>query len=119
MKPANDGRAEQGDAAVRRPMVRVTLNGTTLAESDRTVVVEGNRYFPTSSVKWEFFKENEEHTVCHWKGVASYYDVAAGGSSVQNAAWTYHTPSAAAQQIVEHVAFYGDRVKIELHRMHR
>lgn len=86
--------------------MRATLNGIVVAESDATVVVEGNHYFPPDSVRWEYFTETATHTVCHWKGTASYYTVAVAGESSVDAAWTYPTPSAAAAEIANHVAFW-------------
>lgn len=86
--------------------MRATFNGVVIAESDSTVVVEGNRYFPPDSVKWEHFTQSDTRTVCPWKGTASYYTVAVAGESSVDAAWTYPTPSAAAAEIANHVAFW-------------
>lgn len=77
-----------------------------LAESDETVVVEGNHYFPADSVKREYFRESQTHTVCPWKGVASYYDVVVDGAVNRDAAWYYPEPKAAAAQIKDRVAFW-------------
>ncbi|MEM7338586.1 MAG: DUF427 domain-containing protein [Actinomycetota bacterium] len=87
-------------------MATATLNGTVIAESDTTVVVEGNHYFPPSSIRWEHFSETEHATVCPWKGTASYYDVSVGDATLDNVAWTYHSPKDAAAEILDHVAFY-------------
>ena len=95
------------------PSAKVTLNGKVLAESDETIIVEGNHYFPPDAVDREAFIENERHTICHWKGVASYYDVMADGERAASAAWTYHEPSEAAAGIKDYVAFY--RHKVEVH----
>ena len=92
--------------------MKATWNGTVLAESDDTVVVEGNHYFPPDSVKREHFRESETHTVCPWKGTASYYDVVVGGETNKDAAWYYPQPKDAARQIKEHVAFWRG-VKVE------
>ncbi len=93
-------------------MAKATWNGNVLAESDQGVVVEGNYYFPHDSVHWEFFQPSESHTVCHWKGVASYYDVVIDGQTNRDAAWYYPEPSAAASEIKDHVAFWhGVRVE--------
>lgn len=93
-------------------MAKATWNGKLLAESDEGVVVEGNYYFPKRSVHWEFFQPSESHTVCHWKGVASYYDVVIDGQTNRDAAWYYPEPSQAASQIKDHVAFWrGVRVE--------
>jgi uncharacterized protein (DUF427 family) len=83
-----------------------------LAESDDTVVVEGNHYFPAESIKREHFKESGTHTTCPWKGVASYYDVVAGGEVNADAAWYYPGPKEAAKEIEGRVAFWrGVRVE--------
>jgi uncharacterized protein (DUF427 family) len=87
-------------------MVRATWNGEIIAESNDTVVVEGNHYFPISSVKPGALAESAHTSVCPWKGTASYFDVMAKGEVNANAAWTYPTPSAAAAQIAGRVAFW-------------
>lgn len=86
--------------------MKAIWNGTTLAESDDTVVVEGNHYFPFSSIKREYFRGSDTHTNCHWKGQASYYDVVVDGKVNKDAAWYYPTPSDAAKQIQDRVAFW-------------
>jgi uncharacterized protein (DUF427 family) len=93
-------------------MAKATWNGTVLAESDRTVVVEGNHYFPPEAVRKEHFKPSQTHTVCGWKGTASYYDVEANGQVNKDAAWYYPDPLPAASQIKDHVAFWKG-VKVE------
>lgn len=93
-------------------MPRAIWNDQVLAQSEETVVVEGNHYFPHEAVNWEFFKENETHTVCPWKGTASYYDVVVDGEVNRNAAWYYPEPSNAARQIKDRVAFWRG-VKVE------
>jgi uncharacterized protein (DUF427 family) len=93
-------------------MPRAIWNGAVLAESDRTVVVEGNHYFPTDAVRREFFHDSATHTTCSWKGVASYYDVTVGGQVNKDAAWYYPEPKSAAANIKGHVAFWkGVRVE--------
>lgn len=93
-------------------MAKATWNGIVLAESDNTVMVEGNHYFPRDSINLEYFKDSSQNTVCPWKGVASYFDVEVDGKVNRNAAWYYPTPSDAAQQIKDHVAFWhGVRVE--------
>ncbi len=67
-------------------MVRAIWNGEVLAESDQTVVVEGNHYFPPNSISEEFISDSDSHTTCSWKGVASYYDVQVNGKTNNNAA---------------------------------
>jgi uncharacterized protein (DUF427 family) len=86
--------------------MRATWKGEVLAESDETVVVEGNHYFPTDSIKREHFRESETHTVCSWKGTASYYDVVVGGDVNKDAAWFYPEPKDAAAEIKDRVAFW-------------
>jgi uncharacterized protein (DUF427 family) len=91
--------------------MRAIWNGTVLAESDQTVVVEGRHYFPPDSVHWEHFEESDKSTTCPWKGRASYYSVVAGEKLNRDAAWYYPRPSAAAERIAGHVAFWhGVRV---------
>lgn len=92
--------------------MKAVWNGQVIAESDDTVVVEGNHYFPAESIKREFFRDSATHTVCGWKGTASYYSLAVGGSSNPDAAWYYPEPKAAAAEIKGRVAFWRG-VKIE------
>ncbi|KAG8777617.1 hypothetical protein FRC12_000288 [Ceratobasidium sp. 428] len=68
-------------------MPQVKSGSTILADSDKTVVVEGNHYFPPDSVKKEYFKDSDTHTSCYWKGIASYYNVEVEGKSITDAAW--------------------------------
>jgi len=93
-------------------MPKAVWNGQVIAESDKTVVVEGNHYFPVESIRQEFFVESNESSRCPWKGVASYYDVALDGAENKGAAWYYPDPSRAAKKIKNHVAFWRG-VKIE------
>lgn len=86
--------------------MKATWNGATLAESDETVVVEGNHYFPVESIKREYFAESETHTFCHWKGEASYYDIEVDGEVNSDAAWFYPEPMEAAANIRNRVAFW-------------
>jgi len=88
-------------------MQKATWNDVVLAESDKTVRLEGNHYFPFDSLNQEYFRESDQQTVCPWKGRASYYDIVVGGETNPNAAWTYPEPSGAAQQIAGHVAFWN------------
>lgn len=87
-------------------MARATWNGVVLAESDHCQVVEGNQYFPPGAVDRSFLRESETHTVCPWKGTASYYDVTVNGAVNKDAAWYYPAPKDAARQIKDHVAFW-------------
>jgi uncharacterized protein (DUF427 family) len=91
---------------------RATWNGAILAESADTVVVEGNQYFPLADVHAQHLRPSDSHTTCHWKGVASYYDVVVGDSANRDAAWYYPEPSPAAAQITGRVAFWHG-VKVE------
>jgi uncharacterized protein (DUF427 family) len=86
--------------------MRAVFNGTVIAESDDTVIIEGNHYFPPESVQTEFFSSTDKTTVCPWKGTASYYDVIVEGETAANAAWTYPQPKDKAAEIKDHVAFY-------------
>jgi uncharacterized protein (DUF427 family) len=93
-------------------MPRAVWNGAVLAESDKTVIVEGNHYFPPEAIRAELFKPSATHTVCGWKGTASYYDVEVSGQVNRDAAWYYPSPSAAAAHIKGHIAFWkGVRVE--------
>jgi len=87
-------------------MALATWNGVVLAESDETVVVEGNHYFPSESLRREFFKPSSTHTTCSWKGTASYYDIVVNGEVNQAAAWYYPTPLDAAKHVAGRVAFW-------------
>ena len=86
--------------------MRATWKGVVLAESDDTVVVEGNHYFPRESIVDPHFASRDNRSVCHWKGTASYFHLDVDGSRNPNAAWFYPTPSAAASEIAGHVAFW-------------
>jgi uncharacterized protein (DUF427 family) len=86
--------------------MKATWKGAVLAESDDTVVVEGNHYFPIESVKQELFRPSSTHTTCGWKGVASYYDVVVGDVVNKDAAWYYPEPLDAAREITGRVAFW-------------
>jgi uncharacterized protein (DUF427 family) len=72
--------------------MKALWNGATLAESERTVVVEGNHYFPPDAIKSEYFQPSDTHTVCGWKGTASYYNVVVNGEVNKDAAWYYPAP---------------------------
>ena len=87
-------------------MARAIWNGVLLAESNATIIVEGNHYFPPTAINRQYVTENNTHTVCHWKGVASYYDVIVDGKVNGGAAWYYPEPKAAARQIKDYVAFW-------------
>ncbi len=95
-------------------MPKAIWNGQIIAEASRDQIetVEGNSYFPASTVKKEFFTESSTHTVCPWKGTASYYSVVVNGQTNQDAAWYYPTPKDAAKNITGYVAFWKG-VKVE------
>lgn len=91
---------------------RAVWNGQILAESDKTVVVEGNHYFPPDAIKKEFFQPSSTHTTCGWKGEASYYTISVDGKENKDAAWYYPTPKDAANNIKGYIAFWKG-VKVE------
>lgn len=88
------------------------IGDTVIAQSDETILIEGNHYFPPSSVNMEFFSEKTDlHTTCPWKGEADYYNVVISGDVLENVAWTYSQPKPAAIERVKHdfsnyIAFY-------------
>jgi uncharacterized protein (DUF427 family) len=92
--------------------MRATWNGVELANSDDTIVVEGNHYFPTEAINKSYFKESSTHTTCPWKGEASYYDLVVDGQVNKDAAWYYPDTKPAADNIRNRVAFWrGVRVE--------
>jgi uncharacterized protein (DUF427 family) len=92
--------------------MKAIWNGAVLAESDDTVVVEGNHYFPAEAISREYFRESATHTTCPWKGEASYYDVVVGSEENPDAAWFYPSAKEAAKNIEGRVAFWrGVRVE--------
>ncbi|KAK7056647.1 hypothetical protein VNI00_002364 [Paramarasmius palmivorus] len=112
--------------------MKATLNGNILADSDETVVVEGNHYFPPSSIKKEYFTDSSTRwdffvrsileeglltlicsTVCPWKGTASYYDASIDGNTVKDIAWYYPSTFEKAKHIEGYVAFYKNKVTFE------
>jgi uncharacterized protein (DUF427 family) len=92
--------------------MRAVWRDTVLAESDDTLVVEGNHYFPPDALRQEHFRPSETHTTCGWKGVASYYHVVVGDQVNRDAAWFYPDPKDAAKNIQGRVAFWKG-VKVE------
>jgi uncharacterized protein (DUF427 family) len=86
--------------------VKATWNDTVLAESNNTVLVEGNHYFPAESLDRDFFLPSSKTTVCGWKGLANYYDISVAGDINSAAAWYYAEPKSAAANIKGHVAFW-------------
>ncbi|MFC9464898.1 DUF427 domain-containing protein [Streptomyces coelicoflavus] len=91
-------------------MMCAVWNGTVLAEADKTILVEGNHYFPPESPHREYFAESRTRSLCFWKGLARYYSVTVGGRTKVNAAWYYPHPSPLARKIKGHVAFWNGAV---------
>ena len=87
-------------------MAKATWNGVVIADSDDTVIVEGNHYFPRDAVRSEFLRDSDTHTVCPWKGTASYYSLEVDGKTNTDAVWYYPEPKEAAKQITDRVAFW-------------
>jgi uncharacterized protein (DUF427 family) len=92
--------------------MKAIWNGAVIAESDNTVIVEGNHYFPPDAINKEHFRPSDTHTVCGWKGTASYYDIIVNGEVNKDAAWYYPNAKDAAANIENYVAFWKG-VKIE------
>ncbi|MFL6089868.1 MAG: DUF427 domain-containing protein [Aeromicrobium sp.] len=86
--------------------MQAVFNGTVIAESDQTIVVEGNHYFPSSSLRADFIEPSATHTVCGWKGTASYYDVHVDGAVAHDGVWYYPDPSPEATKVKDRVAFW-------------
>jgi uncharacterized protein (DUF427 family) len=87
-------------------MKRAIWNNTVIAESEKTVVIEGNHYFPEETIKKEYFKDSDTHTTCPWKGIASYYSLEVDGQTNKDAAWYYPKTSGLAKSIEGKVAFW-------------
>ena len=97
--------------------MQAVWNGKVIADSDETVYIEGNQYFPPESVKKEFLQGTDLHTTCHWKGEASYYSLVDGDVVAENAAWYYPEPKEGSEDKVGHtykdyVAFYPNNVQV-------
>lgn len=86
--------------------MKAIWNGEVIAESDETIVVEGNHYFPLSAVNESLLKPSDKTTFCPWKGTANYYTLSVGGDDNVDAAWYYAEPKSAAKQIAGRVAFW-------------
>ncbi|HZE64863.1 MAG TPA: DUF427 domain-containing protein [Pyrinomonadaceae bacterium] len=86
--------------------MKASWNNAVIAESDNTVVVEGNHYFPCDAVNNEYLQPSNTHTICPWKGEASYYDVVVNGEINGDAAWYYPDPKPAAAEIRHRIAFW-------------
>lgn len=92
--------------------MKALWNGRVLAESNDTVVVEGNHYFPADSLRKQYFRDSVTHTTCSWKGTASYYDVVVDDRVNTDAAWYYPDPSPEAEAVRGRIAFWkGVRVE--------
>jgi len=104
--------SEGADPEVREQAYRAVWNGQVIAESGETIEIEGNQYFPPGSVKREFLNDNEQTSVCHWKGTASYYDVVVDGEVASGGAWYYPEPKDAVSELKDRVAFWRG-VKVE------
>ncbi|HEX2809856.1 MAG TPA: DUF427 domain-containing protein [Kineosporiaceae bacterium] len=89
-------------------MPKAVWNGIVIAESDDTVVVEGNHYFPRSALRDDILRDSATHTTCPWKGLASYYSLELDGATSADAVWYYPEPKDAAAQIRDRVAFWKD-----------
>jgi uncharacterized protein (DUF427 family) len=92
--------------------MKAIWNNTIIAESDETIIVEGNHYFPAATIKPEHFQPSNTHTTCGWKGEASYYNVTVNGEVNKDAAWYYPQTKDAAKNIENYVAFWKG-VKVE------
>lgn len=87
--------------------MKAIFNGEIIAESNDTIIIEGNHYFPPSSLKKEFFKESTTHSTCPWKGYASYFTVDVNGTTNKGVVWYYPEPSDRAKEIKGYVAFWN------------
>lgn len=86
--------------------MKAIWNGKVLAESNKTLVIEGNHYFPPDTINWEFFKSSKTHTNCPWKGTASYHDIVVEGEVNKDASWFYPEPKYAAEKLKNYIAFW-------------
>lgn len=86
--------------------MKATWNSQLLAQSDETIVIEGNHYFPPGSINSDFFRKSVTTSVCPWKGLASYYTLVVGDDKNPDAAWYYPEPKEAAKEITGYVAFW-------------
>ena len=87
-------------------MVKAIWNGRVIAESEKTVLLEGNHYFPREALRFEYFRESATTSTCPWKGKASYFSLVVDGAINPDAAWCYPDPKPAAAEIANHVAFW-------------
>lgn len=103
---------DRNDKRKNKKRMKAIWNGKVIAESNETIVVENNHYFPADSIKKEYFTATDLHSTCPWKGEASYYTVDVDGNSNPNAAWHYPTTSEHAKHIEGYVAFWRG-IKVE------
>ncbi len=89
-----------------KSIMKAIWNNQVIAESDDTILIENNHYFPADSIRKEYFKPSETHSTCPWKGLASYYSLEVDGKENKDAAWYYPEPKELAQQIKGYVAFW-------------
>lgn len=94
-------------------MATATFNGAVIAESDDIEVVEGNLYFPISSLREDVLVDSDHQTVCPWKGTASYWTIEVDGERAEDAAWHYPEPKDGAEMVADRVAFYASKVNID------
>lgn len=87
--------------------MKAIWNGKVIAESNDTIVIEGNHYFPENSVNKAYFKNSDTHTICPWKGEASYFNIEVDGKTNEDAAWYYSQPKPMAKGIKDYVAFWN------------
>ncbi|KAJ6620828.1 DUF427-domain-containing protein [Mycena sp. CBHHK59/15] len=93
--------------------MKVTVDGKTIADSDSTIVIENNHYFPPDSVSKEVFSDSSTSSTCPWKGTAAYYNATVDGKTMKDIAWYYPEPSEKAKSIKGYVAFYKNKVNFE------
>lgn len=86
--------------------MKAIWNNEVIANSDATVVVEGNHYFPVTSLNMQYFKKSEKTSVCSWKGTANYYDIEVNNETNKDAAWFYANPKSSASNIAGYIAFW-------------
>lgn len=86
--------------------MKATWQGAVIAQSDQTIVIEGNHYFPPASVRTDLLRPSDTHSHCPWKGDASYYHIEVDGQHNEDAAWYYPQPLPEAAQIKDYVAFW-------------
>jgi uncharacterized protein (DUF427 family) len=106
MKYPGTGRRLRSYPNEEASMPKAVWNGEVIADSDDTVIVEGNHYFPRESVRAEYLRDSDTHSVCPWKGTASYQSLEVNGQLNQDALWYYPEPKDAAKHVTDRVAFW-------------